>query len=129
MKSEQLHQVTDAPSSPERERERKMRGILSRQVLARQNRAFAKSAGVSENNRSAGFVPAYLDVASGVSVISRFADGRPAPVHLLDGIPEEWVATRDTAGRVASVRRGIVAGFVRDGRFYTREEAALAASH
>jgi hypothetical protein len=69
-------------------------------------------------------VPGYLDTESGVAVISRFADGRPAPVHVLDGLPEDWVSCRYASGEVAAARAGVIAGFIRGGRFYTREEAA-----
>jgi hypothetical protein len=52
-----------------------------------------------------------------------------APIHLLSGLPPEWVVTRDAAGGVSAVKPSIVAGFLRDGRFYTREEAARACRH
>jgi hypothetical protein len=109
------------------DRLRRSRGaILSRQVLRRQNRTWAGTGGVSRNNGAAGFVPAYRDTLSGDAVVSRFADGTPAPLHLLDGLPDAWVLARDGAGRVIRVRPGVIAGFLRDGRFYTREEAARA---
>ncbi len=56
--------------------------------------------------------------------LSRFTTGEPAPFHLLDGLPDEVVAARGASGRVEAVRPGVVSGFVRDGEFYTREEAA-----
>jgi hypothetical protein len=65
-----------------------------------------------------------LDTESGVAVVSRFADGRPAPIHVLDGLPEGWVRCRNASGQVAMARAGVIAGFIRGGRFYTREEAA-----
>ena len=42
----------------ERDRARKIAGILSQQVLKNQNAAFANTMGVSANNRGAGFAPA-----------------------------------------------------------------------
>ena len=48
----------------------------------------------------------------------------PAPVHLLDGLPEEVVVARHPCGRVEKVKASVVSGFVREARFYTREEAA-----
>jgi hypothetical protein len=50
-------------------------------------------------------------------------------MHLLDGLPDEWVVERDAAGRVRAIKDSVIAGFVRDGRFYTREQAAAAALH
>jgi hypothetical protein len=56
--------------------------------------------------------------------ISCFADGRPAPIHLLDGLPADWVTVRGAGGRVLAVKASVVAGFIRGGRFYTRAQAA-----
>jgi hypothetical protein len=89
-----------------------------------QNAAFAGTGGISPNNRQAGFLPAYQNTVTGEIVISRFADGSPAPVHVLEGLPADWVALRDAAGAVVRVLDAIVAGFLRDGAFYTREAAA-----
>ena len=94
--------------------------------LQMQNAQFAGSGGISVNNRAAGFVPAYLNTATGEALASRFGDGRPAPVHVLDGLPESWVAGRDGDGCVVRTSEGVVAGFLRNGRFFTREAAAQA---
>lgn len=113
--------------SPDKRRERVVRqGMLSEQLLHRQNLYFDGTGGVSENNRELGFVPAFMDADSGESVVSRFADGRPAPIHVLDGLPEEWITARDENGSVLSARDGVIAGFISHGRFYTRDEAEAA---
>ncbi|MBD5802230.1 hypothetical protein AZOA_16560 [Azoarcus sp. Aa7] len=101
-----------------------MSTVISTLSLERENREFRNTGGRSEENRSLGFRPAFKDVASGAVYDSRFADGRPAPFHLLDGLPEEVVVQREPGGRVGRVKESIVSGFVLDGRFYTREEAA-----
>lgn len=97
---------------------------LCRCDLDAQNSAYGGTGGVSEHNRHAGFLPAYQNTVTGETVLSRFVDGSPAPVHILDGLPSDWVAARDPAGHVSSTRGAIVAGFVRDGTFYTRAAAA-----
>lgn len=119
-------QLTEKPPPVEQERERKIRrrGLLSNQVLARENRNFRATAATSENCQSSGFVPAFYDTLSGRSVISRYADGRPAPIHLLEGVPVEWVSEYDAEGHVAALRPGVISGFLRAGRFYTREQVA-----
>jgi hypothetical protein len=91
-----------------------------------QNRRFKGSGGVSQENRGGGFLPAFADTATGATYPSRFADGRPAPIHLLDGLPDEWVVARSANGRVTAVKDSVVAGFLRAGRFYTRAQAAEA---
>jgi hypothetical protein len=97
------------------------------QSLRQQNAVHAGTGGVSRKNRSLGFRPAFLDFDTQTIYLSRFADGRPAPFHLLDGLPNEIVVDRTLCGRVAAVKASVIAGFVRDGFFFTREQAARAA--
>ncbi len=97
---------------------------LDARELKRQNHRYAGTGGVSRHSRSQGFSPAFLDTATGTVYMSRFRDGRPAPVHLLEGLPEELVTAR-TVGRVVVSAR-VTAGFVRNGQFYTREQTARA---
>lgn len=129
MNDMKLQQVSSESLTKEQERAKRTNGILSEQLLKTQNQRFCATPGVSHNNRKAGFTPAYLDLSSGLSVPSRYADGRPAPIHILDGLPESWIALRDKDGRVSHARRGVIAGFLRNGRFYTREQAVHALSH
>lgn len=97
---------------------------LNSAVLKRHNDEFAGTGGRSQENRPWGFRPAFMDAVTHVIYRSCFSDGTAAPVHLLDGLPDEVVASRDATGRVLSAKASIVAGFVRDGRFYTRDEVA-----
>ncbi len=129
MNHPELQLLSEQQLRMERERMRKTAGILSRQLLKRQNLEFAGSTGISQNNRESGFAPAFMDSLSGRTEISRFADGRPAPLHLLDCLPEEWVASRDVNGHVLKLRAGIIAGFLRNGHFFTRDEAVRATAH
>ena len=96
------------------------------QRLARQNESYRGSGGRSEENRDYGFRPAFFDYASQKLHLSRFVDGRPAPMHLLDGLPDEVVVDRAPGGRVLRTRASLVAGFERKGMFYTRKAAARA---
>ncbi len=129
MNHPELQLLSEQQLRMERERMRKTAGILSRQLLKRQNLEFAGSTGISQNNRESGFAPAFMDSLSGRTEISRFADGRPAPLHLLDCLPEEWVASRDVNGHVFKLHSGIIAGFLRNGHFFTRDEAVRATAH
>lgn len=92
--------------------------------LDNQNARYAGTGGVSFNNRRAGFAPAYLNTDTGEMVVSCFADGSPAPVHVLDGLPGDWVAVRGDDGGVSAAVSSVVAGFTRHGVFYTRADAA-----
>ncbi|MFO1430046.1 MAG: hypothetical protein U1F76_07905 [Candidatus Competibacteraceae bacterium] len=57
---------------------------LSNKTLHQQNLAFQGTGGVSMNNRSQGFLPAFLDTATGIIYLACFADGRPAPTWAWD---------------------------------------------
>jgi hypothetical protein len=106
-----------------------MFNLMTQQRIRRENLDFRGTGGLSENNRTAGFLPAFCDTETGRTEPSRLADGMLAPIHLLCGVPSEWVVTRDATGTVSAVKPSIVAGFLQDGRFYTREEAARACRH
>ena len=101
---------------------------MSRQTLQRENVEFLGTGGRSQENRSLGFRPAFMDQETSTVYQACFADGRPAPFHLLDGLPAEMVLTRTAQGRVASVKPTIIAGFTLNGEFYTREAAARKAN-
>ena len=80
--------------------------------LRRENRRYRGSGGRSQENRSAGFFPAFRDRETGRAELSRFADGSPAPLHLLDGLPDAWVLERDRAGKVVACKSSVIAGFL-----------------
>lgn len=105
-----------------------MNQAFTRQVLRQQNNTFKNTGGVSEENRDDGFHPAFYDTQSERAEISRFLDGSPAPFHLLDGVPNEWVTERDCSGKVAAIKSSIIAGFIQNGLFYTREQASCLCS-
>lgn len=97
---------------------------FSKRYLQLESAAHRGTGGVSWENRQYGFQPAFMDGATGVVYMCRHADGRPAAFHLLDGLPDELVIARDRAGRIAQVVGTLVSGFLLDGRFYDRDQAA-----
>jgi hypothetical protein len=62
---------------------------MTEQRLRKENLAFAGTGGVSQGNRTSGFIPGFCDTATGQVQISRFKNGTPAPFHLLEGLPDE----------------------------------------
>ena len=100
--------------------------VLTPHSLRQQNQVFQGSGGVSAANRSSGFSPAFLDTETGIIYLSRFTNGRQAPMHLLDGLPDEVVVARRESGAVSAVKPTVTAGFWRRRRFFTREQAARA---
>lgn len=105
-----------------------MKSLMNAEVLKHENELHAGTGGRSPENRDLGFRPAFLDFETQVIYPSRFADGRPAPVHVLDGLPEEVIVDRAPSGRVVSAKASLISGFVRNGFFYTRSAAAKAAA-
>jgi hypothetical protein len=102
--------------------------MMSEELLKRENELHVGTGGRSPENRDLGFRPAFLDFETQIIYPSRFADGRPAPIHVLDGLPEEVIVDRTTAGRVVHAKASLISGFVRNGFFYTRSAAAKAAA-
>lgn len=101
---------------------------LSKRYLELELAAHRGTGGVSSENRHFGFQPAFKDTETGAVYAARYADGRPAPFHILDGLPDELVVARDRYGRPSQVVGTIIAGFTREARFYTREQAAYEVS-
>jgi hypothetical protein len=102
--------------------------LMNPELLRRENTFHIGTGGRSQENTSLGFRPAFLDFATQTIYPSRFADGRLAPFHLLDGLPDEVVVDRLACGRVTAAKATLISGFVRNGFFYTRTAAARAAA-
>jgi len=56
--------------------------------------------------------------------LSRHPNGQVAAFHTLEGLPEEVILARHTNGKVAYAKNTLISGFLKDGTFYTRQEAA-----
>ncbi|CAK0744025.1 hypothetical protein CCP3SC15_120004 [Gammaproteobacteria bacterium] len=106
-----------------------MKQFFTRYCLWRENKFFQGTGGVSRGNRKFRFEPAFCDLETGTVYPSCHGDGSPAPCHLLDGLPPNVAVARDGRGHITAVKPSIVAGFVRGGHFYTREEAARAVAN
>ena len=74
-----------------------------------------------------GFRPAFMDFATMAVYLSCYADGRPAPIHLAEGLPSEVIAIRSSCGRVIAAKATLIAGYERQGLFYTRATATRVA--
>ena len=97
---------------------------MDNQTLCSENLVFADTNGISQNNRALNFRPAFLDKNTGRIEIAKLGSGGQAPVHIICWLPEEWATSVDDNGLVLGLKPGIIAGFERDGRFFTRDEAA-----
>ena len=82
---------------------------------------------VAGEHSGADLCPAFKDERSGAVYRSRRADGTCAPIHLWEGLPEELIGDRDAQGSVTRLRQGVTPGYLREGRFLTREQAGRTA--
>lgn len=101
-----------------------MEQCMTQERLELETELYEDTGATSAHCRPFGFRPAFYDTSSRTIHLSRFADGRLAPIHLLDGLPEQVVVSRDATGRIEAVSDAIVSGFEMYGRFYTRDEVS-----
>lgn len=101
-----------------------MKKLMSKATLQAENRAHKGTGGRSQENAGLGFQPAFFDYTTCTIHLSRFANGHPAPFHVLDGLPDEAVRMRAPDGRVIAGKSTLISGFERGGFFYTRTAAA-----
>lgn len=97
---------------------------LCHEKLAKENRDFNGTGGVSKENYSQGFTPAFFDTDTGKTYRSCHQDGTLAAIHLLEGLPEELIIARDQQQNIITVKSSVIPGFLKDNKFYTREQAA-----
>jgi hypothetical protein len=97
---------------------------LTGETLQQDNLQYSGTAGISENNRNLGFIPAFMDTVTGNVYPSRFANGMPAPIHVLAGLPDYLIEIHGKSGVPLATKGSVIPGFVHEEVFYTREEAA-----
>ena len=101
---------------------------LSKRYLELEDAAHRGTGGIAAENRHLGFVPAFLDSSTGKVYPCMLADGRPAPFHVLEALPDALVVAYDRRGRPSQVVGTMISGFTLDDRFYTREQTAAQVS-
>lgn len=99
---------------------------LDGEALRQENLQFSGTTGVSANNRGLGFVPAFMDTETGNVYLSRFANGTPAPIHVLAGLPDNLTEAHEKSSATLAIKSSVISGFVREDTFYSREQAAQA---
>lgn len=103
-----------------------VKNLMNELRVRLENIRHAGSGGRSQENAGLGFHAAFLDCDTMTIYLSRFREGGLAPMHLLDGLPDEVVVERAPSGRVLAAKSTLVSGFERNGFFYTRSAAARA---
>jgi hypothetical protein len=112
--------------------EARKRGDMTMREVDEGTEAYRGKGGISAETRGSGFQAAFRDNETGEVAIpmTDLGGGRtsPAGVHVFDGLPDSFVTERDDYGDPIAVKGSVEAGFVKDGEFYTRDEAAAAVS-
>lgn len=86
--------------------------------------AYRELSHITASPALSGFLPAFLDLDTDEIHLSVDEHGNVADRHLLDNLPNHWVSERDKAGRITALKDQIIAGFMRQERFYTRAQLA-----
>jgi hypothetical protein len=101
-----------------------MKQMLDYEDVIRDSLAYRGTGGVSAENSVYGFRPAFLDRDTGRIHLCDHPAGDALTSHRFDGLPAECITARDAQGRPSAIRSSLVAGFEREGYFFTREQAA-----
>ena len=88
--------------------------------------AQVKSIGEQRLALEHGFQPAFMDFLTQTIYPSVFADGTPAPFHILEGLPAEVIVDRARSGRVVSTKATLLSGYERNGYFFSPSTVARA---
>ena len=95
---------------------------MSQSQLSEQQGAYEKLGSTVFGDAGFGFMPAFMDLDNEETHLAAFENGMPSVVHILDGLPDYWISERDEQGKAVSLRTGVIAGFMRNGSFYTLSE-------
>lgn len=99
-----------------------MAKALTQEDLLTLSQQYQGTCGESQGNRPFGFMPAFRDDDTGKVYLSCQANGIPAPVHLIEGLPDELVLERGDDTKAVAVKPSLLCGFIYQGYFYTRDE-------
>lgn len=96
--------------------------LMSQSLIAQQQGAYDQLGGAIFTDVSFGFMPAFKDLKTEEIHLSVYHSGELAVVHVLDNLPQNWVDEWGEDGHAISLKHGIIAGFMRNGDFYTLSE-------
>jgi len=71
---------------------------------------------------SFGFMPAFKNLKDQQIHLSVDQNGELSVMHLFDGLPECWIKEKDDQGVALTLNNDVIAGFMRNARFYTLSE-------
>src|SRR5258705_9928674 len=104
----------------------KQTGFHDRPIRGLPMEAQVNSIGEQRMALEHGFQPAFFDFLTQTLYPSLFADGTPAPFHILEGLPAEVIVDRARSGRVVSTKATLLRGYERNGFFFAPATVARA---
>jgi len=92
---------------------------MSHQQAIKQQGIYHQFNGAVFSDVSFGFMPAFKSLKDERVHLSTDSHGKLSVMHLFDGLPDHWVQERDEKGKALCLKSDVIAGFMRDARFYT----------
>jgi hypothetical protein len=80
--------------------------------------------GIATEAKEKGFQAGFRDNETGKIYKSLRENGEPSTIHSLDGLPDDLVLKRHQDGDVLEAKSSLEAGFIKEGKFFTRKEAS-----
>jgi hypothetical protein len=95
---------------------------MSHHQAVEQQGAYHQFNGIVFSDISFGFMPAFKNLKDQQVHLSIDHNGELSVMHLFDGLPASWVSEKDSQGAALTLKSEIIAGFMRNARFYTLSE-------
>jgi len=99
--------------------------LISSTALEKQESTYRKISGMNMSDLCVGFIPAFRDIETQETHLSMTQEGCISPIHLIEGLPLDWVTEWDVAGHAKTLKRSVIAGFFRGDEFYTLEQLEM----
>lgn len=78
---------------------------------------------VNSNSCQFYFIPAFYDALSHTVFLSCYKSGQLAPIHVLEGIPDNIIKNRTLTNNRGESKNSLIIGFIFKNKFLTRKQA------
>lgn len=95
---------------------------MSHHQAVQQQAVYHKFNGLVFSDISFGFMPAFKNLKDQIIHLSVDQNGELSVMHLFDGLPDSWIKEKDDQGIALTLKNEIIAGFMRNAKFYTLSE-------
>ena len=95
---------------------------MSHHQAVQQQAVYYKFNGLVFSDISFGFMPAFKNLKDQTIHLSVDQNGELSVMHLFDGLPDSWIKEKDDQGIALTLKNEVIAGFMRNAKFYTLSE-------